>query len=55
MVNAPTGKETGTVEDFTLGYTKLLTEDKRRIVVPNSVMISNVIIRLERGKDKPKT
>src|SRR5215471_8407401 len=29
VVNAPTGKEIGTVRDFTLGYTKLLTEDGR--------------------------
>jgi small-conductance mechanosensitive channel len=55
VVNAPTGKETGTVEDFTLGYTKLLTEDERRIVVPNSVMVSSVIIRVERDREKPKT
>jgi small-conductance mechanosensitive channel len=44
-LNTPTGKETGTVRDFTLGYTKLLTEDGRWIIVPNSVIASNIIIR----------
>ena len=46
VVNAPTGKETGTVKEFTLGYTKLQTEDGRWIVVPNSIMASTVIIRV---------
>jgi small-conductance mechanosensitive channel len=44
-VNAPTGKETGTVREFTLGYTKLQTEDGRWIIVPNSVMLTTTIIR----------
>lgn len=44
VVNAPTGKETGIVRDFTLGYTKLVTEDSRHVVVPNSVMITSVIV-----------
>lgn len=44
---APTGKETGAVREFTLGYTKLQTDDGRWIIVPNSVMASVVIIRLK--------
>jgi small-conductance mechanosensitive channel len=44
VVATPTGKEKGTVKAFTLGYTKLVTDDGRWIVVPNSVMISSVII-----------
>jgi small-conductance mechanosensitive channel len=44
-LNAPTGKETGVVKEFTLGYTKLQTEDGRWIIVPNSVMMASTIIK----------
>jgi len=44
-LTAPTGKETGVVKEFTLGYTKLQTEDGRWIIVPNSVMMTSTIIR----------
>jgi small conductance mechanosensitive channel len=47
VVSAPTGKETGTVSEFTLGYTKLLTDDGRSIIVPNSIMASTTIIRVK--------
>lgn len=47
VVTAPTGKETGTVREFTLGYTKLQTEDARWIIVPNSVMASTTIVRVK--------
>jgi small-conductance mechanosensitive channel len=47
MINVPTGKETGTVREFTLGYTKLETEDGRWIIVPNSIMASTIIIRVK--------
>jgi small-conductance mechanosensitive channel len=40
QVIAPTGLETGFVENLTLGYTLLRTDDNRRIVVPNSLMAS---------------
>ncbi len=43
---APTGVETGTVEDVTLGYTVLQTFDNRRIVVPNSLIANEVTINL---------
>ncbi|HEX4054012.1 MAG TPA: mechanosensitive ion channel domain-containing protein [Tepidisphaeraceae bacterium] len=46
-LSAPTGKETGTVKEFTLGHTKLMTEDGRWIIVPNSIMASNVIVRVK--------
>ena len=46
QVNAPTGLETGVVEVVTLGYTMLRTGDNRRIVVPNSVMASQVTVNL---------
>jgi len=46
-LNTPTGKETATVKDFMLGYTKLLTEDGRWIIVPNSVIASNIFIRVK--------
>jgi small conductance mechanosensitive channel len=46
QINAPTGLETGTVDSITLGYTVLKTTDNRRIVVPNSVMISQVTVNL---------
>jgi small conductance mechanosensitive channel len=46
-INTPTGKETGTVREFTLGYTKLVTEDGRWIIVPNSTIASNIIIRIK--------
>lgn len=46
QVNAPTGLETGTVENLTLGYTVLQTFDNRRIVVPNSVMASQITVNL---------
>jgi small-conductance mechanosensitive channel len=47
IFNAPTGKETGTVKEFTLGYIKLLTEDGRWVIVPNSVMATSVFVRIE--------
>ena len=46
QVTAPTGLETGMVESLTLGYTLLKTDDKRRVVVPNSVMASQTAINL---------
>ncbi len=45
--NVPTRKETGVVREFTLGYTKLQTEDDRWIIVPNSIMMSTIIVRVK--------
>jgi small conductance mechanosensitive channel len=46
QVTAPTGLETGIVESLTLGYTLLLTDDNRRVVIPNSLMASQTAINL---------
>lgn len=46
QVVAPTGTETGTVEDVMLGHTILKTYDNRRIVVPNSLIANQVIINM---------
>jgi small-conductance mechanosensitive channel len=46
QVVAPTGLETGFVENLTLGYTLLRTDDNRRVVVPNSLMASQTSINL---------
>jgi small conductance mechanosensitive channel len=46
QVMAPTGLETGTVENLGLGYTVLKTDDNRRIVVPNSVISSQTTVNL---------
>lgn len=47
QLDTPKGLQTGTVESVTLGYTILRSEGNERIVVPNSVMASAVIIKLE--------
>lgn len=41
----PTGKESGTVKEFGLGYTKLITEEGRWIIAPNIFIISSVLIK----------
>jgi len=46
QVEAPTGVEVGTVEILSLGYTTLKTLDNRRVVVPNSVAATRVIVNL---------
>lgn len=46
QVNAPTGVETGVVEAVTLGYTVLRTLDRRRVVVPNSLIANQVTVNL---------
>jgi small conductance mechanosensitive channel len=50
QVNAPSGLEIGTIETLTLGYTVLRTFDDRRIVVPNSVMASQVTVNLAQAR-----
>ena len=39
---------TATVETITLGHTVLLDTEDHEVVVPNSVMVSSVVIRLAR-------
>ncbi|MEC3863097.1 mechanosensitive ion channel family protein [Mesobacterium sp. TK19101] len=46
QINAPTGLETGIVEDVTLGYTRLKTYDNRRIVLSNSLVSNQIMVNL---------
>ena len=46
QLTTPKGVETGTIVALTLGYTLLRNAANQEIVVPNSVMISQVIILL---------
>jgi small-conductance mechanosensitive channel len=48
QVATPTGTESGIVERLTLGYTMLRTTDDRLVVVPNSLMASQVTLNLNR-------
>ena len=45
QLTVPAGVQTGTVEDLNLGYTAIRTVDRQVIVVPNSVMASQAIIK----------
>ena len=46
QVAAPRGSETGIVESITLGYTVLITSDNRRVMVPNSAVMSQTTVNL---------
>jgi small conductance mechanosensitive channel len=46
QISGPTGPEVGTVEALSLGYTILGTVDGRRVIVPNSLAISQIAINL---------
>ena len=48
QVATPTGTEAGIVERLTLGYTMLRTMDDRLVIVPNSLMASQVSLNLNR-------
>jgi small conductance mechanosensitive channel len=50
QINAPTGLEIGSIESLTLGYTVLRTFDNRRIVIPNSVMTSQITVNLTHSR-----
>ncbi len=45
QLTVPAGMQTGKIEDLTLGYTVIKTQENREIVVPNSVMASQAIIK----------
>jgi|SRR6266481_1601982 small-conductance mechanosensitive channel len=45
QLTVPAGVQTGTIEDLTLGYTVIKTPENHEIVVPNSVMASQAIIK----------
>lgn len=49
QINAPTGVETGVVEDLSLGYTVLQTFDNRRIIVSNSQIANATMVNLTSG------
>jgi small-conductance mechanosensitive channel len=47
----PKGPSTATVTSVSLGYTLLKDTDDEEIVVPNSVMLNSIIVRLRAGSD----
>jgi small-conductance mechanosensitive channel len=51
QVPVPGGLETGIVENISLGYTILRTDDERRLVIPNSLMASQTIINLSMSRN----
>jgi small conductance mechanosensitive channel len=46
QVTGPSGPLTGTIEGLSLGYTSVRADDRRKIIVPNSTMASQVTINL---------
>lgn len=54
QINTPKGWVTATIETLSLGYTLLRDSDGAEIIVPNSVMSSNVVIRLGRKSATPR-
>jgi len=46
QVIAPKGFEIGVVEKITLGYTVLVTEDHRRVMMPNSLVLTQTTVNL---------
>ena len=48
QLDTPKGLVTATVEVISLGYTTLRDGDRNQIIVPNSVMMSSVVIRLDK-------
>lgn len=52
-LSTPSGLTTATVDQLSLGYTVLRDTEANEILVPNSVMISSVVIRLARSAAEP--
>jgi moderate conductance mechanosensitive channel len=48
QLNTPKGLTTGTVEALALGHTRLRDAEGAAIIVPNSVMVSSVIVLMDR-------
>ena len=46
QLSAPTGLETGVVDEMTMGYILVKTVDDRHIVVPNSVAAQQIVVKL---------
>src|SRR5262249_43750204 len=49
QLNTPKGLVTATAENVSLGYTILRDDDGDEVIVPNSVMVSTIVIRLRRS------
>jgi small-conductance mechanosensitive channel len=54
QLNTPKGMVTATVEMLTLGYTVLRDAELNEILVPNSVMMNNIVVRLARSDAAPR-
>lgn len=52
QIQAPTGLEVGRVEDISLGYTVLETDDRRHIIISNGTMAQQTMIRLPQTADR---
>lgn len=50
-VYASAGDETGVVESISLGYVTLTMPNNEKIIIPNSVLASTVIVNYGRGDD----
>jgi small-conductance mechanosensitive channel len=48
QLSTPKGLTTGTVEALALGYTRLRDSEGAEIIVPNSVMVSSVLVLMGR-------
>ncbi len=46
QLSAPTGLETGVIDEMTMGYILVRTSDDRHIVVPNSVASQQIVVKL---------
>ena len=46
QINSPKGLITATVQVVSLGYTVLIDTEGHEVIVPNSVMVSSVVIRI---------
>jgi moderate conductance mechanosensitive channel len=53
QLNTPKGLTTGTVEALALGYTRLRGAEGEEVIVPNSVMVSSVIVLRGRKEAPP--
>jgi small-conductance mechanosensitive channel len=49
QLTTPKGLATATVEQLSLGYTLLRDTDGNQIVVPNGIMMGNIIVRTKEG------
>ncbi len=52
QITTPKGLATATIESLSLGYTLLRDSDGAEVIVPNSVMASNVVVRIGRRESR---